>query len=408
MPVKAGITMERLTDLLRGCVTLKAGGAFPAGLLNRLARGGVVFWNVVPEDPFTLTLTIRTRDVKRAQEIAKRCQCTLAAARGRGAPAALRRLRRRVMLVLGLILCLAFLFWSSLYIWDIEVVGNENVSTEEILIALQEEGVGVGSFWPPFSGEDIRSRVLLRLPELSWITVNVRGSRAEVIVRERIPKPAIIPEKEACDILAAKSGIISEMRVLRGETLVKPGQTVLEGETLVSGLVSSSFAPPRLAHAMAEVKARTWYEFTAAASLKQEKKLSSDTEKTRFALVILGRRINFYAGSGIPEPKCDKIIMKWQLAKEGVFTLPVSFVRETLRPFYTVSVSRDPQAVQTELETALAERLNAEIGDGGEIRETAFTVSRDGDLLTVTLRAECVERIDRMVAHSAYSEDTAD
>ena len=271
--------MERLTDLLRGCVTLKAGGAFPAGFLNRLARGGVVFWNVVPEDPFTLILTIHTRDWKKAREIAKRCQCTLTAGRGRGAPAALRRLRRRMMLVLGLILCLAFLFWSSLYIWDIEVVGNENVSTEEILTALQAEGVGIGSFWPPFSGEDIRSRALLRLPSLGWITVNVRGSRAEVVVRERIPKPLIIPEKEACDVVAAKSGIVLEMQVLRGETMVKPGQTVLEGETLVSGLVSSSFAPPRLEHAMAEVKARTWYELTATAPLTEEKKMSSDKEK---------------------------------------------------------------------------------------------------------------------------------
>jgi similar to stage IV sporulation protein len=386
--------MERITDLLRGCVTVEVTGAFPEGLVNRCANGGVVFWNAVPAGAYSLTMTVRARDMKRVRELAQRCQCTVKEGRSRGAPAALRRLRRRVGLVLGLALCIGLLFWSSLYIWEMDVYGNETVSDTEILNALEDEGVGIGSFWPAFTIDNIRSRVLLIVPELSWITVNVRGSRAEVLVRERIPKPEIVDEKAPADVVAEKSGILTEMRVLRGERVAQAGQTVLEGETLVSGIVSSSFAPPRPEHAMAEIYARTWYELTASAPLSQEEKVFTGSEKTRYALIFCGNRINFYRGSGILPVSCDKIIEESQMGLQDVFTLPVTLVKETLKPYETVTVRRNEDALRERLEAQLTERLTEEIGEEGTVAAKSFSHAESGGMLCVTLRAECSERID--------------
>ena len=208
--------MEKLVDILRGYAPLTVTGAFPEGLLNRCARAGVVFWDTGRRDDYSMTMTVRARDLKRVRDLALRSQCTLAPARRLGAPTALRRLRRRVALLLGLALCAGALFWSSLHIWEMEVTGNETVSETVILNALQDVGVGIGSFWPSFTSDNIRSEVLVRVPELAWITVNVRGSRGEVIVRERVVKPVVIDEGVPADVVASKAGIVTEVRVLRG------------------------------------------------------------------------------------------------------------------------------------------------------------------------------------------------
>ena len=59
---------------------------------------------------------------------------------------------------------------------------------EEILRALEQNGVGIGTFSFSLDPEGLRNRVLLEIPELSWLTVNVSGCRATVQVRERVKK----------------------------------------------------------------------------------------------------------------------------------------------------------------------------------------------------------------------------
>jgi len=256
--------------------------------------------------------------------------------------------------------------------------------------------VGIGSFWPSFTSDSIRSLVLAEIPELRWLTVNVRGSRAQVIVRERVPQPEIIDEDAPTDVVAAKPGIITELRVLQGRPVVEKNQTVLPGETLVSGSMTSGFAATRSERAMAEVWARTWYELTAVAPLAGEQKVPGDSGKTRWALQLGDRRINFYTGSGILGMNCDKIREEYRLAVPGLFILPVTLLRETLTPYETVTVTRDVDGLRAELEASLRERLLEEIGPEGEILSPGCTAVEADGLLYVTLRAECRERIDML------------
>ena len=385
--------MERITNLMRGCVSLTVKGAFPAGVLNRCARAGIEFWGAEPVDDYTLRLRIHRRDLPQVEELAKRALCTVEIGRRRGAPYVVRRLRKRYMLALGLVLCLAALAWSSLYIWEIDVTGNETVSRTEILRALDDCGVGVGSFWPAFVSDNIRSEVLVRVPELSWLTVNVKGSRAEVIVRERTPRPEVVDEKLPTDVVAEKSGLITEMNVLRGKALTQEGFTVLEGDVLVTGAVPSTFSPTRAVHAMAEIQARTWYTLTAGTPLTESVKSYTGEEETHYALVIGDTRINFYGSSGILDRNCDKIMEEYRLGVGDLFSLPVTLVRETGRQYGIVQREADARQARAELEQSLLERLTAEIGEDGQMVETAFSAAERDGWLYVTLRAECIEEI---------------
>lgn len=386
----------KLSEILRGSVRAEISGAAPEKCLNALTDAGVGFWDAVSEDAFTVRLGMAARDLGDARAIAGRSQCSLRVLRERGAPAVRRRLRRRLALLGTAAACFVLLAASSLFVWDIDVEGNETVSTGEIMRALADCGVHSGSFWPGWSAEEIRNSVILDIPALSWVGVSVDSSRAVVRVRERIDKPEVADNDAAGSVTARATGIIERMEVYQGAPLVAVGEAVIAGETLVSGEMPSTVGDTRYVRASALVEARTWYELSAAAPLEYEAAGETGSH-TRWALVIGGRRFNFYAGSSQTPPDCGKIITEYPLAWEGVFTLPVTLVRERIVEYGRTAAAEDADALAGRLSAELTETLERRLDGRGEIIDVTFTAAESGGQLVVTMRAECREDIAQFV-----------
>lgn len=382
----------KLSELLHGSVRIKVTGAKPQDVLNAMSERSVSFWDAVPEDEFTISLGIYSREFGEARAIAERRQCSVQRLRERGSPALRRRLRRRIALLCAAVSCFVLLAASSLFIWDIDVEGNESVSTGEILRALSDAGVYPGSFWPAWSADDIRNSVILDIPELAWLGVSVDSSRATVRVRERVEKPSVVQRSDIGSVTARTTGIIERMEVYQGAPLVASGDAVVAGETLVSGEMPSEVGDTRYVRASALVEARTWYERSAAAPLEY-KALSQDGEHTRWALILGDKRINFYAGSSQTEPGCGKIITEYTLEWPGVFSLPVTLVRERISEYGQVASSQSEDELAAGLAASLQSALERELAGRGEVLDATFTSSVSGGLLIVTMRAECLEDI---------------
>ena len=377
---------------LKASALVTVSGAFPEGFLNGCAAAGVELMSVQALDEYTLRLRVPYRQLPALRTLADKNQCMVQEQEAAGAVRAARRLRRRLALVLGLVLFLMVLLWSKVYIWEIRVSGNETVPTGKILAALEECGVGIGSFWPNFTSDNIRSQALEKLPELSWLTVNIYGSRAEVLVRERVAKPEMLDNGSPADILAEKEGFVMEVRALVGEEQVRRGQAVAKGQLLVSGALGELSGDVRTVHAYGTVTARTYYEISAAAPVFQEQKTYTGVESSRWSLCVGSSRINFYRNSSIYEENCDKIYSVYKLEIKGLFSLPVCLVKETCRFYETGEQETDAYLTRLRLEERLHERLLEET-DGGSILSEAYSCSQSGGLLTVCLRAECEEDI---------------
>lgn len=382
----------RLSEILRGSVRAEVSGAAPQRLLNAMSEADMPFWDAVPQDAFTICLGLYSRDLRDAKALASRCQCELKLLRESGAPVVKRRLRRRVALLVTAVCCFALLAASSLFVWDIRVEGNEQVSTGEILRALAGCGVEPGAFWPGWSSDEIRNSVILDIPELAWLGVSVDSSRAVIRVRERTEAPELVNSEGMGSVTARTTGIIDSMRVYQGAPLVAVGDAVVAGETLVSGEMPSEVGDTRYVRASAEIKARTWYEMSASAPLEYSGLEQSDC-RARWALVIGDKRINFYLGSSQTPTGCGKIITEYPLAWESVFTLPVTLVREQTLEYDSAAAAEDEEELSGRLEAVLRSTLERELSGRGEILDAQFTSSASDGRLVVTMRAECMEDI---------------
>ena len=76
--------------------------------------------------------------------------------------------------------------------------------------------------------------------------------------------------------------------------------------------------------------------------------------------------------------------------------LPVTVVRETVRPCTLQQGERSREEALALAKTVLTARLQRELGEG-EVLSLAWDSSVRGDMLYVTLAAECEEQIGKFV-----------
>ena len=301
-------------------------------------------------------------------------------------------MKRRFVLCIGVGVCIVLLAISSLFVWRIDITGNDTISDGVILRALSECGLKNGVFWPALSSDEVRGDMLMKLPDIAWLSVNVHNSCVEVVIHERIAKPDIVNEAEYTDVKAAKSGYITKLSVLEGKALVSTGDTVSRGDTLISGTMDSETAADRQVHAMGSVQARTWYEINAQTPIYESVKTEKGHSITSLSLVFGKNLIKFSTDSRNNSASCAKINKLRYAALGEAFTLPVGIIKQETTEFTLQKQRIDENAATQRLKQNLLSELKRRIGDGS-VSQTSFSVSKTDELLTVTLRAECIENI---------------
>ena len=379
------MVFDRLNGILPD-VRVTLSGAEPFRALGAAADMGVKVTDAFLADECTLSLSVFRRDIPALRRCCERLGIDLDVRARGGLFAFGRRLRRRAaaasLLALSTLMCVL----SRAFIWNISVEGNESVPTGAILAALSECGVDTGRCWLGFTSDSIRNEVILRCPDIAWLTVNVHGSRAEVVVRERIKKPEMIDPRDPASVIASRDGFITRVQALYGTPETKAGAAVCRGETLISGVVAGIEGNQSFVHACGEVWARTFYDETACVPEKKLEKIYTGEEKSRWSLKIGGYRINFFGKYSNLEQHCDKIYTEYKAGIGSLFSLPLSIVRERL-VYYEIN----PSIRGRETESLLRSNLKAELPD--EVISENFSFYRKDGLIFAELRAECTEQI---------------
>ena len=294
-------------------------------------------------------------------------------------------------------ICATALFTGSFFIWDYDVTGNETVPEERILRALEKYGAGPGTFAMTLGGENIRNHVLLDIPELQWISVNVSGCRAFVQVAERKMPPEIPDQHTPANITARRDGLILSVCALDGKAVVRPGMTVTEGQLLISGMENlETVGTVRFMTGYGSVTARTWHTLHTSVSLESMRKVYTDSSGTCYSLLIGRRRIKFFSNRAVTDledgAEYDKITHRTSCTLLGI-RLPFTLAREEYDFYETLPAERSATELQKQMETVLLEQLTAEIAPYGEIHSAICSGRVRGNVLDVTLSAECVEEI---------------
>lgn len=394
-----------LINLLRGRVTVEVTGAYPERFINLCASHVVAFWGLEWIDDTSFRVTVAFWNWKKVRELAVKAMCELSPPRMTGLPAAALRMKRRYAFIVGMALCLLTLAVVPQFILSVEVTGNGNVPTAVILSELRRLGVKTGAYAPGLDEKKLANEALLSLDELSFLAINIKGCRAEVTVREAERTPELLAQDVPADIVSVADGIVLDVQPSTGQALVDKGSTVMKGDVLITGFMdlpeytfSETDMGTYIVHAAGTVTARTWRTLKSTISLSTQVKDYAGASRTFWSVNFFGRRLNFYQNSGISYDRYDKITETAILTLPGSVELPVSVTRETVREYAVAAGELNEDAAAAMLEDGLRRELDDILQEtDGECVRLDYTVARDGDMLTVTLLAECVEQIGRTV-----------
>lgn len=314
----------------------------------------------------------------------------------RGLPRFLAQVGQRAGLVVGAALALALIVLSGLFVWDVQVSGNVELTEGEVLEELRACGFGVGSYLPALRVREIENRVLMASDRIGWLSINTEGTVARVQIIEHIAGEEAgdgsSSGKRPANLVATRDGQIEYLELYRGNAVVVSGQAVKAGELLVSGLYDSQAGSFRYTRAAGRVMARTERMITVEIPLSYEEKVYTDPVLQEIELHFFNFSHKIFKNSRNSNILCDIIKYNSNLGKLGSNRLPLSVSYTKVQPYHTEWRERSAAAALELCYEELSRQLSAFSGEVQLLQKEIVTEVGESSV-TLTCTLTCIENI---------------
>ncbi len=282
----------------------------------------------------------------------------------------LSRYRGRWGLLVGGLLSLALFFLSQSVIWRIDVIGNERLSSEQIIACLAEHGMSVGDFIGKLNTDSIEQRVMIDNDDVAWMSINISGTVASVEIREVIDTEIKEKNTHPANIVALYDAQIVSLEVYSGFMSVKEGDFVRAGELLVSGVYKTEKAPVRYSRAFARVWGRVSHTIEVEIPIKQTKKVPTGEKITKKTLVFFGKPINFFLNYRNLPSSYDIINYVYTFDPFSLGELPISLSVDEYVGYEMCEVEISESEAMEQAYEELRKRIDAELPDAQILKKT--------------------------------------
>ena len=213
-------------------------GYSPERFLNLCNANSIVIWGVENRGE-SYQLYVAAKDFKKLRPFVRKTGTKISILEKQGVPFFLYKFRKRKIFFAGIVFCIVLIYILSLFVWNIHFQGNVTQTTEELLISLEEMGVSHGTLKSGIICENIETELRKKYPNILWVSAELRGTRIVVQIKENTDQDIISAieerETEPASIITEYDGKVASIIVRQGTPLVKEGEEVTKGQTLVLG-----------------------------------------------------------------------------------------------------------------------------------------------------------------------------
>ncbi|WP_227767512.1 sporulation protein YqfD [Zhaonella formicivorans] len=403
---------KRLWSYFLGYCVIMVEGPRKERFINLAATRGIDLWDIAHEGDSRLWGKVAVNGIKPLRHIARLSRCRYKIMAKNGLPFVLSRAEKRKGLVVGALLFSIALYWLSSYVWFVEVrfaKPMETLSKEEILTEAARAGLKPGVLKSSLDLAKLEKELVLRLPAITFISIELQGTLARI---EVVEKKVIKDDKDRrpAHIVATKDGVIEEILVLLGEPRVAEGDTVQEGQVLISGIVPPR-APadnpaanpgevlpinqaPQIVRARGIVRARVWYEKIAQAAVVETGENPTGRKVRQLSLKVGDKQIVLKGPKEAPYRLYDTEIVSRNINNWRILKQPVEVIQATYyeMEFYRHELGTEG-ALRKAKETAIA-ALNREIPQHARVLDQKVELLKaEQGMVKVRVWVETLEEI---------------
>lgn len=241
-----GITA--LLKNMRGYLRIRVWGEAPERFLNLCSVRGILLWDIrQQENGFTMCISIR--GFLQLRPIVRKTRTRAVILKREGLPFLLPRIRKRRCFVLCMVFCVFFWILSSLFIWDIGINGNYQITEDMLRTWLKSQNIREGILQKEIDIEAMEEGLRSHFPEIIWVSARLEGTKLLIDLKENdasspeagasLPgnKKTAATRNTYSNLNASVEGTLLSMIVRKGIPQAVIGDTVEVGTLLVEGKI---------------------------------------------------------------------------------------------------------------------------------------------------------------------------
>ena len=222
--------------------------------LNYLCENNIAVFNIV-FDQFGFTAVCYAEDYKFIAKAGKKYQVKVRIQQKKGLWFSCRVLLKRKGIIAGAAVILVILYLFSFLIWDIKINISDEAMKNELTAQLFNRNIYPGIFYTEEKLTKAEKELLRINDKIKYISLNFYKGVLNCEINLKTTKEDYLFEMTNENIYAKLSGIISNLRVYDGYSVVKLGQSVMAGDVLVSSTYTDKHSNSYSSNTMAYIEA---------------------------------------------------------------------------------------------------------------------------------------------------------
>ncbi len=380
--------MIRFLKYMKGYLRVRVWGFSPERFMNLCSNKGILLWDIVREgDVYYMNITLK--GFWELRPIVKKTGTRVAILERYGLPFFLPKLLKRKMFVAGLFLTIAFWLVSSLFIWDIKLNGNYQITEDVFRSFLKQNQVRIGMRQDELDIEELEKQIRRQFPQITWASARLEGTRLLIDIKENdapltTDKPETTP---GTDLVAEYDGRIVSIIVRNGVPKVGIDDMVEKGAILVEGKVpvyneDTTLREYQYVDADADILLEHGMDFMASLPLNHTEKKYTGREKSSH-YIKLGDR-SWSLPQDRPFLVYDSVIRESRPLMLERLSVPAFWGTVTYREYQNVEYKYTEEEAKAHLNQKLMDFL-AELEEKGvQIIEKDVRIERNADVWVLT------------------------
>ena len=308
----------------------------------------------------------------------------------------LKKLKIRKGFVAGvLILVVCFYAFSSM-VWNVEVVGTNSTTAKNIIKVLEQNNIIIPVAHTGVNPKKIETLLYTNFNQFKFVEVYIEGTNLLIFVKEKKPENTEIKTNEPSSIISDKNAIINKVIAKSGQAMVREGDVVYEGQTLIMGMVKNKNSEEfMMVPSEGIIYGKTYYNFEMKEEKSKNFEVGTNKSKNVYYLQKNGSSIKIIG---------DKDPYKNYNYKESIVKLPIiSFLSDIviIRGTYYEQVSKpvkiDENTAENKMKITMYDSLLKMCNKDAKVLDSSLNFSEDEEYFYLRAQIEVIENIGKSV-----------
>ena len=375
-----------------GYLRISVEGYYIERFINICKKRNITIWNLKRNKNTMLFFNVRIKEFKEVCKIVKQLNCKLKIRSKKGLPFLMYKYKKRKTFAILLIIVVFIIGLSSMYVWNVDIIEENNQELPNIRQDIEEAGIKLGTLKSKINSKEIINKIRLKRNDVAWMGIEKKGTNIIVKLVKADQKPEIVDTNEYCNIVSDKTGVITKINAQNGTANVKVGDTINKGDILINGWMEGKYTGIRYVHAKGEIEAKVWYTKNKKIPYILTQTRKTGNQENKYSLKINNFEINFLKKYSKFEIY-DTIETDSKFRIFSDFYLPISVVKTTFKEKENYTQKYTLEEAKTLGIEELQEELKKEIKDEKKIVNKNINTYEKEDGVEIYVTYEVLENI---------------